>query len=123
MIPKQFRSYAFVGALATSAHYALLTSLVELAGWRIVPAALCGYVLGGVVSYWLNRRHTFFSQRPHREAIWRFALIALFGFCCTYLLMTLFVERVGIPYLPAQIATTLIGMSLSFLGNRGWTFR
>ncbi|WP_363349188.1 GtrA family protein [Methylocystis echinoides] len=119
---RQLTTYASVGAAATAVHYAILVGLVEAGGWRPVPATLCGYVAGGVVAYLLNRRHTFGSDRPHAEAGWRFALTAFIGFCITYALMSLFVERLGAPYLPAQIVTTVLAMFVTFAINRSWTF-
>ncbi|MGJ0510300.1 MAG: GtrA family protein [Methylocystis sp.] len=119
---RQLATYASVGAVATAVHYAILVGLVEAGGWRPVPATLIGYVAGGVVAYALNRRHTFASDRPHAEAGWRFALTAFLGFCVTYMSMSLFVERLGAPYLPAQIVTTVLAMFLTFSINRTWTF-
>jgi putative flippase GtrA len=119
---RQLAAYAFVGAGATLLHYAVLIGLVELCAWRVVPATLLGYVGGGVVAYCLNRRHTFDSDRPHAEAGWRFALVALVGFCVTFLLMTLLVERLGAPYLPAQLLTTALAMFVTFALNKAWTF-
>lgn len=118
----QLATYASVGVGATLVHYAILIALVEAAGWRAVPATLCGYVAGGVVAYALNRRHTFASDRPHTQATWRFALVAFVGFCVTYALMSLFVERWGAPYLPAQVVTTALAMFVTFALNRTWTF-
>ena len=119
---RQLSRYALVGVAATLVHYAILITLVEAIGWRAVPATLCGYVAGGVVSYLLNRRHTFASDRPHEEATWRFALVAFAGFCLTYGLMHVFVDRLSFPYLPAQVATTLMVMFVTFAINRAWTF-
>ena len=121
-LPRQLSTYALVGVVASLAHYAVLIALVEAGGAPPVPAALAGYVVGGVVSYRLNRRHTFVSDRPHREAAWRFALVALLGFGLTYLFMRLFVERLAAPYLPAQVLTTILIMFVSFAINRIWTF-
>jgi putative flippase GtrA len=121
-LQRQFVAYALVGAVATFFHYCLLGALVELVGWRPVPAALAGYALGGVISYVLNRRHVFDSDRPHQEAGWRFALVASLGFFCTYAMMALFVERLGAPYFAAQAITTVAVMFLSFPLNRLWTF-
>lgn len=119
---RQLATYATVGVGATLAHYAVLIALVEGGGWRAVPATLCGYVVGGGVAYLLNRRHTFESERPHAEATWRFALVAFAGFCVTYALMSLFVDRWGAPYLPAQMVTTVLSMFVTFALNRRWTF-
>ncbi|ARN83692.1 GtrA family protein [Methylocystis bryophila] len=121
-LPRQLSTYALVGVFASLAHYSALVALVELAAVPPVRAALVGYVIGGIVSYRLNRRHTFASERPHREAVWRFALVALIGFGLTFVLMRLFVERLGAPYLPAQLLTTILIMFVTFAINRLWTF-
>jgi putative flippase GtrA len=76
-----------------------------------------------VLSYWLNRRLTFQSDRPHQEAGWRFAVVAGVGFGLTAVLMHLFVDRAGAPYLPAQLVTTGIVLFWSFVANKFWTFR
>jgi putative flippase GtrA len=120
---RQLAVFALVGVVATLIHYAVLIFLVEVARWLPVPATLCGYVAGGVVSYALNRRHAFESDRPHEEATWRFALVAFVGFCLTYGFMHVFVDRLGAPYLPAQVVTTGIVFFWSFLANRLWTFK
>ena len=88
-----------------------------------VPATLAGYVAGGVVSYGLNRRHTYESRRPHGEATWRFALVALVGFGLTWLVMGALTGRLGLPYLPAQVLTTGLVLVWSFLAHKVWTFR
>ncbi len=121
-IQRQLSTYALVGVAATLAHYAVLIVLVERSLWDPVPATLCGYIVGGVVSYALNRRHTFASDRPHQEATWRFALVAFLGFCLTYAFMHLFVDKLEAPYLPAQMVTTVLIMFVSFFINRVWTF-
>ena len=69
-LSRQFSAFVMVGLVAAVAHYGLLIALVEGAGWAAVPATLAGYVAGGIVSYLLNRRHTYASDRPHEEAGW-----------------------------------------------------
>lgn len=120
---RQLFAYASVGVLATLVHYAVLVGFVEAARWPPVPATLAGYVVGGVVAYTLNRRHTFASARAHAEAGWRFAVAASAGFCVTFGLMSLFVEVWRAPYLLAQIVTSIIAMFMTFAINRAWTFR
>ncbi len=122
-LARQLRSFVGVGALATALHYGVLIGLVQLAGVAPVPAALCGFTAGGVMSYRLNRRHTFGSERPHEEAIWRFTLVAGVAFALTYALMRAMVEGWLIPYLPAQVATTGLVMIWTFAANKLWTFR
>ncbi len=119
---KQLSSFVGVGVVASLVHYALLVTLVEVGGLAPVPSALCGFTAGGFVSYGLNRRHTFVSDRPHEQAVWRFALVASVAFLLTYLAMRLLHEAGHIHYLPAQVATTLLVMVWTFGANRLWTF-
>ncbi len=77
---------------------------------------------GGIVSYALNRRLTYGSDRPHAEATWRFAVVAFVGFLLTGLLMEAFTNALGAPYIPAQLVTTGIVLFWSFAAHRLWTF-
>ena len=120
---RQLRSFVGVGVVATVLHYGVLVGLVQLGGVPPVTAALCGFAAGGVLSYRLNRRHTFGSERPHEEAIWRFTLVAGVAFGLTYALMRLLVEDWLIPYLPAQVVTSGLVMIWTFAANKLWTFR
>lgn len=118
----QLSAFALVGIAAAFVHYGLLIGLVQGADWTPVPAALVGYVGGGLVSYVLNRAHVFSTERSHFDAGWRFALVAGVGFCLTWAFMHLFVDRFGAPYLAAQVVTTGIVMLWSFVAHKFWTF-
>jgi putative flippase GtrA len=124
----QFTSFFGVGLIAAAVHYGSLIALVEIAGARPVPATLAGYAAGGLVSYILNRRLTYASDRPHREATWRFAVVSAVGFGLTWALMSfsawLLGPRFGFfhVYFAAQLVTTGIVLFWSFLAHKLWTF-
>jgi putative flippase GtrA len=119
---RQFMAYVLAGGLTAVAHYGVLIGLVELAQVDPVPATLAGFVVGAVVSYVLNRWMTFEATRSHAQAGWRFGLIAVGGFGLTWVLMHLFVTRLGLPYLPMQFVTTGFVMVFSFLGHKFFSF-
>ena len=119
---RQFALFCLVGAAAAAAHYGVLIGLVEGAGAGPVPATLAGYVVGGAISYGLSRRHVFASARAHRDALWRFAVVAGVGFALTWLIMAGLTGRAGLPYLLAQVLTTGVVLVWSFLAHRFWTF-
>ena len=121
-LARQFTAFFGVGLAAAVAHYGLLIALMEGADLHPVPATLAGYVAGGMVSYILNRKHTYDSDRPHREATWRFATVAFVGFLVTWFLMHAFTVWLHGPYLPSQIITTGVVMVWSFMAHRKWTF-
>ncbi len=123
VLTRQFTAFFGVGLVAAVVHYGVLIGLVEAGGLDPVPATLLGYIAGGVVSYALNRRLTYASDRPHAEAGWRFAVVAGVGFLLTGGFMHVFTDRLGAPYLPAQLVTTGIVLFWSFLAHKLWTFR
>lgn len=119
---RQVASFVVIGLCATAAHYTILVLLVQLAHKPPVPATLLGFCVGGIISYRLNRQHTFKSSKRHREAVWRFAAVAGVGFVATALLMTLAVDWRRLPYLPAQVVVTGIVTVWSYAASRWWTF-
>jgi putative flippase GtrA len=121
-LSRQVLWFVVAGSAATVAHYGALILLVEGGFAGPAAGALAGYCCGGAVSYVLNRRLAFRSGRRHREALWRFAVVAGVGFGLTGLAMAGFTSRLGWPYLPAQIVTTGLVMMWSFTAHRLWTF-
>ncbi|OAS26598.1 polysaccharide synthesis protein GtrA [Methylobacterium platani] len=115
-------AYVGVSLAALAVHYALLAGLVETGRADPVPAALAGYLAGAVVSYGLNRRLTYASDRPHAEATWRFGIVAAIGFGLTWLIMAGLTRGFSLPYLAAQGLATGVVVFWNFLGHRVWTF-
>jgi putative flippase GtrA len=123
MLRRQFSSFLMVGGVATAAHYAVFLGLMNLFHVAPVPAALSGFVLGALVNYTLNRRHTFKTDRTHVQAGWRFAAVATTGFCITWILMRALTLNLSVPPLAAQIFTTGFNLVVNFVVHRLWTFR
>ncbi len=118
----QIASFAWVGVLATGAHFATLALVVERGIAGPVVASTFGAVVGAVVSYVLNRAFTFESTRSHAGAVPRFMVVALVSFILNGALMDLLVHRLGVFYLLAQVITTAITMLWTFSGYRVWAF-
>jgi putative flippase GtrA len=121
-VPRQVLAFGGAGIAAAVVHYGILIGLMETGMAPPVPATLAGYLFGGIVSYILNRRHTYRSDRPHEEAGWRFAVVAAVGFLLTWVLMHVFVDKLAQPYLPAQLLTTGLVLVWSFSAHKWWTF-
>ncbi|MFG1419769.1 GtrA family protein [Xanthobacter sp. V0B-10] len=118
----QIASFAWVGILATGAHFATLALVVERGIAGPVVASTLGAVVGAVVSYVLNRAFTFESTRSHAGAVPRFMVVALVSFILNGALMDLLVHRLGVFYLLAQVITTAVTMLWTFSGYRVWAF-
>jgi putative flippase GtrA len=123
LLLRQFITFTGVGLVAAVAHYGVLILLVELGRMQPVFATLWGFLAGAAVSYLLNRRFTFRSDRPHRAAAPRFLAVSTGGFVLNGLVMWLLNEGWGVPYLLAQVIATLIVLFWNFTVNLLWTFR
>jgi putative flippase GtrA len=121
MLPQLLR-YASVGVAAAVAHYGTLIGLVQSHLTGDVIGTLWGFIAGGIVSYWLNRRFTFVSDRAHGAAMPRFIATAFGGFILTGVLMWILSDQLGLYYMLAQPVITVIVMFWTFVGNRFWTF-
>lgn len=118
----QFALFALVGCAAAVGHYGTLVLLAELAGVGPVPASAAGFVVGAAISYALNYRYVFRSDREHLPTAARFLTVAAAGLGLNSLVMALLTNWAGLHYLAAQVAATLTVMLWSYGANRIWTF-
>ena len=122
MLLRQFIAFSGVGVVAAVAHYGVLIVLVEGFGIAPVIATLWGFAAGATVSYLLNRRFTFQSDRPHWTAVPRFLAVSVGGFVLNGLAMWFLNEQWDVQYLVAQVIATGIVLFWNFSANRWWTF-
>ncbi len=118
---RQFTAFAIVGAIGTVGHYSTLVTLVELFRANPVFATTVGFTVGAVINYFLNYRLTFRSDKPHREAMTKFLIVALLGAGLNSLLMHAGLQA-GMYYLVAQLIATGVVLGFNFLLSRLWTF-
>ena len=120
---KQVISFLGVGVIATLSHYALLIALVEVFNVDAVVGSVAGAALGAFVSYILNRNYTFNSDLPHSTTMPKFFAVAGLAMVSNFALMKIFVEYLLLPYLVAQVITTVILIAITFGLNKIWSFR
>ena len=120
---KQLVRFGVVGLVGTASHYVVLVALVKGASANAVFASTIGAVVGALVNYVLNHvAETFDSDRPHREALPRFMLVAAFGFAINAAVMVV-LTNLRIYYLASQVVASAIVFLFNFVANRSWTFR
>lgn len=119
---RQFASFFGVGSVSALGHFGTLILLVQGFGMAAVPASAAGALVGAWINYSLNYRYTFRSSKKHREALFKFAVVAVVGLLLNTLFMWLGVEIFLIHYLLSQLVTTGLVFIWSFLANRYWTF-
>lgn len=119
---KRFLRYGLVGAVATATHYALLVLWVEALRWPAPLGSGVGAVVGAQVAFFGNRGWTFGHQGPLAPAWARFQGTALLG-AVVGMGVVAAALALGWHYLVGQVLATLVGLVLTFLVNRAWTFR
>lgn len=122
-LAKQFSRFLLVGCGSAVGHYGLLYLLVRAFQVDPVIASIPAAMLGALINYALNYRFTFNSKKQHREAVIKFAFIALIGLGLNTFLMWIGVNKLGIHYMITQLIATGLVMIWSFFGNLLWTFR
>jgi putative flippase GtrA len=120
-LPPPWLRYVAVGGVATLAHYALLWGLVEWANWPAPLAAGAGAALGAQLAFVGNRWFTFGHQGDWRVAWWRFQATALLG-GLTSMAVVAGGVWLGLHYLLAQAAATLLVLVLTYTLNKRWAF-
>ena len=113
--------YAAVGGMATAVHYLLLWIAVERWHWPPPLAAGAGAALGAQIGFVGNRWFTFDHRGRWLGAWWRFQLTALLGGLTSVAVVALGVA-LGLHYLLAQVAATLLALVLTYAINRRWAF-
>lgn len=117
-----FGRYSLVGAVATTVHYLALVALVERAGLAPPLAAMIGAMLGMATAYTGNYRYTFASDVAHQRALPRFATVAAAGAIANGCIVWAGTVPLGLHYLVAQFAATVLVLTAGFSLNRNWTF-
>lgn len=121
-VVRDFLRFATVGAVATAAHYAVMIALTELGGMNPVAATVCGFALGAVVSYTLNRRYTFAVQPAYMRGFLKFAIVIGIGAVLNAAIVALFI-RAGLHYMAGQVIATGVVLVWNFAGARLIVFR
>jgi putative flippase GtrA len=85
-------------------------------------ANTAGYLAGMANSFILNKRWTFEAKGQTALQVRRFVILNVFAMACGTLVIFVFVDLLGAPYLPVWIIVTGLVMVVNFLGNKYWTF-
>lgn len=119
---RQFLIYSSVGVLGTIAHYTVLVIFVHTLGIRPIIGSTAGFIVGGLVNYYLNYKLTFSSSKQHRTAMIQFFLVAVFGLGINILVMWVGTELFDYFYFYVQLLATFIVLVVNFFINKMWTF-
>ena len=122
-IVRKFLGFALVGIVGTTAHYAVLTALVEIVHLPVLAATTTGFAVGALVNYSLSRSLVFASDAAHTVALPKFLAVASLGAVVNWLVVFWLAGHLGVHYLLAQVVATGTVLFWNFAANHLWTFR
>lgn len=114
-VPAVLVRFALVGLAGAAVYAALLWSMVELGGVPVLGASSLAFVVVVAENYALHRRWTFASRAPHRQALPRFALLAVCGLAVNGAVMESCL-RLGWHYLVCQALALAAVVTCNFAG-------
>jgi dolichol-phosphate mannosyltransferase len=120
----QLVRFGLVGGVGFAVNLVVYSLFVHPIGADYHVAAVAAWLVAVVNNFVLNRHWTFDARggRAHIQSI-RFLLVSLVAFGVSLLLLTLFVEGLGIAKIPAQALAVAASTPLNFVGNKLWSFR
>ena len=121
MITWQFIRYCCVGAFNTLVCVSVMTLLAHL-GFHYLVYTAFGYMVGIIVSFFLNFRLTFASQGYIYQRLIRFILINLINLGLTEAIQAFLIELCHIPELPAVVIGMISYVFLGYFANKRWVF-
>jgi putative flippase GtrA len=119
----QAMRFAMVGGLATLAHFAVMGAIILTTIGSPLVATFAGSLVGSVVAYLANRRHTFESDVPHTQALPRHYAVVAGSIVLNALVFRLAHGTFGAPIWFAQGLATGLCMVFNFVASRFWVFK
>ena len=118
----QFIKFSFVGVANTIVSYAIYFIMLQL-GFFYVVAATAGTVAGTINSYILNKLFVFKSKKKSVGEIIKFIIVYAVQYLCNIAVIHVCVAYIGISAEFAGIPAIGVGVCISFLGHKFWSFR
>jgi putative flippase GtrA len=115
--------FGLVGASAAAVHISVVWLLVSQWQLAALVANVLGFLLAFAVSFVGHQRLSFAAQQASvRQALPRFALVALLGFAVNEMLYALLLAA-GLEYRFALLLVLLAVAVMTWLLSRFWAFR
>jgi putative flippase GtrA len=119
---RQAARFGTVGLLQNGVNVACF-ALARAAGAHYRVAAIVAGFVGFALSFWLNRHWTFTGRSGAIERhLVKYTCVYASAVALGVLLLTFFVEVMGVPPIAGQVLAILVVAPVSFLVQRAWVF-
>ena len=107
----EFIRYNLVGVVNTLVGFSIILSLMFM-GVTPVISNLIGYIIGSILSFYLNSRYTFKAKTTKKDAV-KFFTILFFSYCLNFITLSWLLTIID-PYL-AQFFSAIVYTVSSFI--------
>lgn len=121
---RELSGYGAASAVALAVDVAVLTGLVEVAGWHYVPASAAAFISGGLVAYTLSVKFVFQQHRVQQRSLELVLFLALgfAGVAVNTLVLSVAIEIAGIGLLAAKFCAAACTFATNFALRRNLLF-
>lgn len=120
---QQFLAFAAIGGGATVVQYAILYTLVDIAGVRPVISAILAYLCGATTTFLLNSRITFRGRgQGFGSSAAKYLLVNATGLAINTMIFQAALHS-GFHYLLAQAFATVVVLAWNYAGSCLLVFR
>lgn len=122
MISTQIIKFLTVGVICTILNYICFLIFLRFLGVNLLLASSCGYIIGLLFGYSLNRAWTFQSVENSLTNKFKYLFTYLFSLTVGLIFLQILVKNYGVAAEIANIYVILILTLLNFLGAKFWVF-
>ena len=120
---KRIIKFGIIGISGTVIDFAVLTTLVELAGFNILIANTISFIFGATNNFVWNKFWTFRNKdKKFKRQFFKYLTVAFIGLLINTALMHLFIT-LGLHYLIAKLIIAAIVVIWNYNGNKFWPFK
>ena len=123
MLDQTFFRFIIVGAVNTLIGYGIIMILFHLVGLSYSLSYFMSYVVGVIVSFFLNRQFVFFSKNNKLQEFFRFLIAFGISYGVSYAALYLLVENHILVENIAFFAGMVVYSTLFYLLNKHITFK
>lgn len=122
MLRRQVLRYCVVGGINTLVGYSSIFFAMSVLRFGNVAANLCGYVIGFVISYFLNKLWTFECRGRAFDSLFCYAVVLVVSYACNVAVLLVACDLLATNVYVAQLLGVVTYSALAFLGSRYFAF-
>lgn len=117
--------FIIVGAIGTIVNYLFFLFLLKEIGWQYQIDAVCGFLLGILIGFPLNKAWTYKNRTAHNRSnvFSKYICVYLFSLIVNFYALGILVAQFNFDPRVANGLTIIITTIINFVGTKFWVFR